>query len=264
MFVFANKIIIKTCGSTTLLLALEALLQIASKCDLTEVDYLFYSRKNFLEPEQQLFPHRGFEEEFSLLEHLFPEGHAYTLGQVNGDHWNIFILENEDAVQKDHDQTFEILMHDLDPEAAKIFYRDESFVSSRNTTIKSRISELLPGAILDDLVFNPCGYSINAILGPYYFTIHVTPQQEFSYASFETNYPFDSTQLDETTKKVLSIFRPGRFTVTFLASSIKNNVPTVFEKSKSSHAFKRTFKRMATSAYDFQQYHLRYAHFNSH
>ncbi len=52
---------------------------------------------------------------------------------------------------------------------------------------RSGIGDLFPGAVCDDFLFDPCGYSVNGLLGEGYFTIHITPQEGCSYASFETN-----------------------------------------------------------------------------
>ena len=40
---------------------------------------------------------------------------------------------------------------------------------------------------MHDVLFEPCGYSLNAMKGDTYYTMHVTPEEDFSYASFETN-----------------------------------------------------------------------------
>jgi acetolactate synthase regulatory subunit len=111
----------------------------------------------------------------------------------------------------------QILMHELDPVAMLPFYRGKHFVSSAHTSEVSGIAALAPGAMLDDLVFNPCGYSANGLLGASYYTIHVTPQPYCSFASFETNLPLarDPSLL----QRVLAVFRPRRFQVTLLANT---------------------------------------------
>jgi len=65
LFVSPRKILVKTCGSTTLLLALGRILEIAKGCGFDSIESLYYSRKNFLEPERQVYPHRNFSEEVS-------------------------------------------------------------------------------------------------------------------------------------------------------------------------------------------------------
>lgn len=63
--------------------------------------------------------------------------------------------------------------------------------------------------------------SVSSQLGGYYYTLHITPESGWSYASFETNYPFNdsasSTTVVEVLVKVLSIFQPGRFSATLIA-----------------------------------------------
>lgn len=49
-------------------------------------------------------------------------------------------------------------------------------------------------------------------------TIHITPQQEFSYVSFETNVPQSSYK--ELVSKVLKTFQPGKFVVTMFTNEV--------------------------------------------
>lgn len=76
------------------------------------------------------------------------------------------------------------------------------------------------GFIHDAFSFTPCGFSSNSVSASseeIYYTLHVTPESGWSYASFETNFPFASrkeTDIVEVLKKVLSVFSPGRFSVT--------------------------------------------------
>ena len=69
MFVFPHKIVLKTCGTTTLLKAVPYILEIAkTRCGYESVYRLFYSRKSFMFPEKQLGPHRSWEEEVNYLD----------------------------------------------------------------------------------------------------------------------------------------------------------------------------------------------------
>ena len=66
----------------------------------------------------------------------------------------------------------------------------------------------------DHFHFEPCGFSLNALqpeMKELYATIHVTPEPEFSYVSFETNYLED---LANQMKKLCSLFRPKEAVIT--------------------------------------------------
>jgi S-adenosylmethionine decarboxylase len=106
MFVFPHKLILKTCGTTTLLLGLRRMLRIAAvdagfpahNCEsLKEIKTaatpyrVFYSRKNFLFPDMQRGPHRSWKHEVQFLDDMFTGGSAYMVGKMNGDHWYLYL-----------------------------------------------------------------------------------------------------------------------------------------------------------------------------
>lgn len=173
MFVFPHKLVLKTCGTTTLLLGLPRMLEIAAleagfphvKPDLkagiaaAATPYrVFYSRKNFLYPDQQRGPHRSWRDEVKYLDGRFLGGSAYMIGKMNGEHWYLYITgpstqltppaspDGEKfsiqetktqildlpgqmaATQLDEaqDETLEVLMTDLDEENAKQFYLERA------------------------------------------------------------------------------------------------------------------------------------------
>lgn len=51
-------------------------------------------------------------------------------------------------------------------------------------TTETGIRRLVPAADIDDYVFEPCGYSMNGILGGGFITIHITPEQVRTAALF--------------------------------------------------------------------------------
>ncbi|KAJ1535366.1 AMP deaminase, partial [Cladochytrium tenue] len=94
------------------------------------------------------------------------------------------------------------------------------------------ISSIYPSSVVDDFVFNPCGYSLNGLMGRHYYTIHVTPEDVCSYASFETSIPVktllhrerrsdvDHETVCDVVQKVVDCFRPGRFSVTLFTHRV--------------------------------------------
>ena len=108
MFVFPHKLILKTCGTTTLLCGLPRILEIAvlfgGFCQATAppsngiavaaAPYrVFYSRKNYLFPDRQHGPHRSWRDEVRSLDKLFVGGSAYMIGKMNGEHWYLYLTE---------------------------------------------------------------------------------------------------------------------------------------------------------------------------
>ncbi|XP_066260967.1 S-adenosylmethionine decarboxylase proenzyme isoform X2 [Euwallacea similis] len=227
MFVSKRRFILKTCGTTTPLLCLEPLLLLAEQyAAFTEVEDLFYSRKNYKRPDLQVSPHQHFDQEVALLDTLFPDGAAYCLGAINRDCWYLYTLNP--AIHRgrqrpllsttDADQTLEILMTDLDPEIMSIFTKEDC-LNGTEATKKSGIDKIIPNMTIDDYLFEPCGYSMNGISkNGYYMTIHITPELEFSYVSFETNVPASSYK--DVIGKVLETFHPGKFTVTVFTKQL--------------------------------------------
>jgi S-adenosylmethionine decarboxylase len=257
------------------------------------VHRLFYSRKAFMFPERQLGPHREWMTEVRFLDDIFPNGSAYTVGRVNGDHWLLYmtgpvdacgapqsspvtpyrtlfdgsITGTEDKPELEQpaptpvfqDYTIEILMTDLGDAAREAFYTpdhvDEACASAHARELSSElgITGLFPPELttLDAYSFTPCGYSSNALLkwgetpaesGEGYYTIHVTPEKGWSYASFECNVPLPPAaapafpegdavaaaaakalpDLRTLIRRVVRIFAPGRITLTLFVSSEEN------------------------------------------
>ncbi|KAL8658709.1 MAG: hypothetical protein Q9226_000823 [Calogaya cf. arnoldii] len=108
MFVFPHKLILKTCGTTTLLSGLPKILEIAAleakfphaladaaqgQATAAAPYRVFYSRKNFLFPDRQRGPHRSWRDEVKSLDRLFIGGSAYMIGKMNGEHWYLYLTE---------------------------------------------------------------------------------------------------------------------------------------------------------------------------
>jgi S-adenosylmethionine decarboxylase len=181
------------------------------------------------------------------------------------------------------DSTIEILMTHLPPTVSRAFnFPDEPGISStsfdraRKVSADLGITDLFPPQLttLDSYAFSPCGYSANALVkwgedspsraeghdpghgGEGYYTIHVTPEEGWSYASFECNVPISPTpaphsrdipDLGTLVRRVVGIFRPARLTLTLFVSSAGNDETEEEVGESAIEAAQRAFKTALTS-----------------
>lgn len=198
LFVSDDRALMITCGTTTLVHAVTAMLKFIDKED---IELLIYERKREIFPEYQ---RSNFYQDVKILKEQLP-GKAYRFGDEDDHHIYLFHMA-KDFVPEEKDMTLEVLMHGLDREAAQVF--ECGSAHNETSIIQSGVRELLPGYQVDDFIFEPQGYSLNAIKEDKYFTIHVTPQKFGSYVSFETNHSFNG-DMEDCIKRVLEVFRPS-------------------------------------------------------
>ena len=84
----------------------------------------------------------------------------------------MYTLDNKfTAENKNEHFKFEIIMERLDPKVMDLFFRPihngviNSSITAGEITRKSGIDKLIPGMMIDDFFFTPCGYSMNGLLG---------------------------------------------------------------------------------------------------
>ncbi|KAL4333401.1 hypothetical protein GQ457_07G041580 [Hibiscus cannabinus] len=219
LFVYPNKIILKTCGTTKLLLSIPPILQLAHSLSLT-VSRVNYARGSFIFPDRQPAPHRNFSEEVAALNGYFSDfiTGAYIMGdpKVQTRSWHVYsavakcsppLMEEERG-----EITLELCMTGLDRVMAGVFYNNCG--SAREMTKLSGIADIMPSHVICDYEFDPCGYSMNGIEGFAYSTVHVTPEDGFSYASYEAmGLDLETVRLGPLVKRVLTCFGPKEFSV---------------------------------------------------
>lgn len=222
LFIFPYKIIIKTCGTTKLLLSIPPILKLASTLSL-KVKSVRYSRGSFIFPGAQSFPHRSFNEEVAVLESHFSKlglmSEAYVMGTPGKPQkWHVYSASVPQGINYHNDNaaavyTVEMCMTGLGRDKAKVFFKTDTS-SAASMTVDSGIRKILPTSDICDFEFEPCGYSMNSIEGDAISTIHVTPEDGFSYASFEAmGYDLKKMNLNEMVKRVLDCFDPKEFSV---------------------------------------------------
>jgi S-adenosylmethionine decarboxylase len=201
LFVFDHRLVMITCGSTTLVSSIQYMLR---EIPPDAVCSLIYERKN------ENFPHlqpSSFKDDTALLSRVAP-GRVVTFGDPEGHHLSLYHLDRP-YEPEENDTTVEILMYDLDPQARALF---SSGAGRPAGIIRSwlDIDSHMPGIRTDDHIFEPAGYSLNGLRGEEYCTVHVTPQEQGSYASLETNADLTPDRLTELVDHVADRFLPDR------------------------------------------------------
>lgn len=207
LFVWEDRILLITCGQTNLVRAVPEIVDIVGR---ENVALVFYERKNMHFPHMQP---TDFETDVRRLRNHFP-GKSRRLGPADDDHVNVF-CSTPTAASPEFDGTLQVLMHDLAPEVMDHFSAGAAGQAAPEMPV-SRLSGLCRGMQTDSHFFKPRGYSLNGIRGKHYCTVHVTPQPEGSYASFETNTA--GGDLSGMIEETIAIFRPGRFSVVWAAN----------------------------------------------
>eukprot|EP00475_Leptophrys_vorax_P043046 TRINITY_DN8162_c0_g2_i1.p2 TRINITY_DN8162_c0_g2~~TRINITY_DN8162_c0_g2_i1.p2 ORF type:complete len:926 (+),score=80.03 TRINITY_DN8162_c0_g2_i1:730-3507(+) len=247
LFIFPTRCVIKTCGTTRLLNAIPKLLDIAAELGM-EPARCRYSRGSFNFPEAQHFPHKNFDDEVEVLDRHFgglKHRRAHVMGDVLGSRkWHVYVAGSGADVSTPLIQggaaaapggatvTVEVCMTELGHGATKYFFKGNGYGDAADVTAQSGIGDLMPHSRIDDFLFDPCGYSMNGLDGEVISTVHITPEDGFSYASFEVMGPVCSagkgplwqaaagSGLGDLVARTARTFLPGRLTVAVHSSHV--------------------------------------------
>ncbi|CEP63804.1 adenosylmethionine decarboxylase SPE2 LALA0_S09e02872g [Lachancea lanzarotensis] len=299
LFVFDHKLTLKTCGTTTTLLCLEELFSAVrerigwnfSLKHKVNPYKVFYSRRCFMFPKRQQGIHRNWDDETQYLDRFFANGKSYLVGRMGqASHWNLYVTEtnqelgkgNEDQDDDEDDETMEMLMTGLRPTNASQFVtsrepghfvkgdgEDEGHVLGAKVTRSTGLDRVYDNIQNSDFqqdafAFTPCGYSANITLDhEYYYTLHVTPEDGWSYASFESNVPVrqisqNSQDNVAVMQRVLAIFQPSDFCLTFFSRHVQNDN---FVKLGKLTGMLANYVCQDKIVYELDDYHLLYLRF---
>jgi len=197
LFVWDDRILMITCGKTRLI---DSVFSVLKYVPSQKILQLFYERKNLMFPKEQC---SDFEADVAKLSEVFP-GKSFRFGAANAEHIHVFVY-GEPIKNSAQDSTLQILMSNVGNRATVAFSKNtkstEASISWRQELFKPFFE-----MIKEEFYFSPQGYSCNFVQKDQYMTMHVSPQSESSYTSFEMN-------LVHTTKKniiktVLQSFEP--------------------------------------------------------
>jgi S-adenosylmethionine decarboxylase len=177
LFIWHDRLLIITCGNTQLVRSVEYFIQ---QVGMNKIQQVIYQRKN------EYFAHAQpstFGDDIKLLSQ-YMQGKAHRFGELDSHHNYIFHQDNRFQA-RNNDKTYELLAYQISKKASDKL--TTVGLTAKEIRAFLQLETLFSDFILDDFVFEPFGYSINAINGLNYLTIHVTPQESSSYVSIESN-----------------------------------------------------------------------------
>ena len=201
LFLWDHRLVLITCGNTILS---KSFLKILKHFPKDQIELCFFQRKNEFFPLKQK---TSFYKDLKNIQKKI-KGPAYRFGNLHQHHFFLF-HNHTDFKPESLDQTLEVLIYDSE------ILQNISGQEIKN--LKAKLNLEFPGFELQDHVFNPPGYSLNAIKDNFYYSIHWTPEKSFFYISFETN--IQSQSPEELTNKILSIFKPKTFDLILFQSA---------------------------------------------
>lgn len=215
LFIWHDRLLILTCGETHLINSVEYFI---THLDRKTIKHVSYQRKNeyFAQAQPSCFG-----DDTKVLTKLI-DGKAYRFGELDSHH--TFMFNQTNSFKADaNDKTYELLAYQISKTASEQL--TQTHLSNKDIRKFLCVDELLPEFTIDDYVFQPYGYSMNAIKGKDYFTIHVTPQENSSYISFES-----TLNLVELAPKIVNILEPASFDLLSFNEAgfdtlCKNNIP---------------------------------------
>ncbi|MGJ8693349.1 MAG: adenosylmethionine decarboxylase [Thalassotalea sp.] len=196
LLIWQDRLLILTCGVTQLTKSIEYFLQHYGS---EKIKQLTYQRKNeyFAQAQPSCFG-----DDIKCLAKYF-NGKAYRFGEMDSHHNYIFHSDNG-YVADSKDKSYEFLAYQISAAASEKLTKPN--LSAQEIRQFLCLDELLPGFLIDDYVFDPYGYSLNAIKDQQHLIIHVTPQADSSYISFESNI-----NLITLADKILAVLSPKSF-----------------------------------------------------
>ncbi|TEW56840.1 S-adenosylmethionine decarboxylase [Psychromonas sp. RZ22] len=175
LFVWQDKLLLITCGNTQLVKAALFIQQHLSK---QQIKTLIFQRHQALKPELQS---SSFQQDALLLEKQFNGKKWHWRDSYQGDLF-VFgeITSNSVTTQNIY------MLHNLSGELAKQL---QVLSPNKEVILESlKLETYFHELSIDHFSFNPKGYSLNAISGEDYITIHLTPEKLSTYLSIETSF----------------------------------------------------------------------------
>ena len=199
LFVWKDKVLLITCGNTSLI---DTALQILESVGVNHLKWFSYQRKSELYAHLQT---TRFEDDVKRLKQSM-DGRAYRIGHLDGHHHYLFYSQPFSSEQR----FSSLQMYHIKGVFADYLLSEHQQNSHIFTLLQ--LSSLVPKFTFDDCLFSPYGYSINGIYQDHYITVHITPQDPSSYVSVETSLT-SADGLFDIFLSMINIFNPSSWDI---------------------------------------------------
>lgn len=179
LFVWQNKLLLVTCGNTKLIKAVSFLQQYLAK---PQIQTLLFQRHQAIKPQLQ---HTSFEQDSLILKESFNGQQRHWRDNYQGD---LFLFGHISTTSINTKSIY--MLHGLSGEFAEQL--QQGSLQKQEILAHLQLSSFFNGLSIDHHQFQPKGYSVNAIKGEDYLTIHLTPEKLSTYLSIETSFPAQS------------------------------------------------------------------------
>ena len=188
LFVWPERLLMISCGQTRLVHSVIYALQ---NIDFKKLEALLFERKNEFFPTHQMTDFEGDAQHLNteLNKHQL-HGQAWRFGYADEHHLHLYHM-NKAYTPAPGEHTLELLMYNLP------------------ATDTSALANLFEDFQVSEHFFQPQGYSLNALRGDEYYTVHLSPEPDNPYISFESNMRSPAPQ--SVVQRVLDVLSPASF-----------------------------------------------------
>lgn len=193
LFIWKNKLLLITCGNTCLVKAAQFFQKNIAK---EKIQSLLFHRHQAIRPKSQK---SDFAQDCALLKTHLPGRTMHWREKYKGD---LFLYGDNSRLENNCKQI--LMQHGLSgPFAQKL---QAGAASTEQIAFTLALTDFFPELCIDQYTFTPKGYSVNAIAGNNYLTIHITPEKLSNYLSLESS--FDKQTMQPFIKHLIRLFAP--------------------------------------------------------
>ena len=193
LFIWKNRVLLITCGNTHLVKAAQFF---QKKIPKEQIQSLLFHRHHPIQPELQK---TNFTQDSVVLNTHLQGNTQHWQGKYQGDLFFFGELASDALNSKQI-----LMLHGLSGYFAKALQTGEASTKLIESTLA--LAEFFPQLLIDQFTFTPKGYSLNAISGNNYLTIHITPEKLSTYLSLESS--FANQVIHPFIEHLISLFTP--------------------------------------------------------